>query len=116
MRITDLAYERRPQFGQEPGQEGGPIAPPRIKNPWRADLQRARFRKAFFHVEGTGIDSGRRMVVHEFPKKDLPYAEDMGRRAYEFTVRGYCISYVRDVDPNGLEGSLLYQRDYRLAR
>ena len=36
---------------------------------------------------------GRRIVNHEFPKRDVPYAEDMGRRAREFTVRGYLIVY-----------------------
>jgi len=100
MKITDLAYDR----------EG------RIKNPWRADLQRARFRRAYFHIEGNAFDTGRRVVMHEFPKKSLPYAEDMGRRAIEFTVRGYCISYPRDVSTGEDEGSLLYRRDYRLAR
>jgi hypothetical protein len=102
MKITDLAYDSRSPRG--------------IANPWRADLQRARFRKAYFHVDGAAVDSGRRIVMHEFPKKNVPYAEDMGRKAFEFTVRGYCISYVRDVDPGKVDGSLLYNRDYRLAR
>lgn len=100
MRITDLARDS----------EG------RIKNPWRADLQPASFLGAFFHVEANAIENGRRVVVHEFPKKNVPYAEDMGRRAYEFTVRGYCIQYPRDNNPNGPSGSQLYRRDYRVAR
>jgi hypothetical protein len=93
------------------------IVPVPVKvNPWRADLQRARFRSAFFHVEGSAIDTGRRTVVHEFPKRNIPYAEDMGRRVYEFTVRGYCICYPSDEDPELMDGSLLYQKDYRIAR
>lgn len=99
MRITDLARDN----------EG------RIKNPWRADLQPASFQGAFFHVEVNAIENGRRVVMHEFPKKDVPYAEDMGRRAYEFTVRGYCIQYPRDATTNS-GGSQLYRRDYRVAR
>jgi len=82
-----------------------------LHNPWRDDLLPARFRgSAFFHVEQGAIQSGRRIVVHQFPKRDYPYAEDMGREAREFSVRGYCISFPYDTDIP------LYQRDYRVAR
>lgn len=60
---------------------------------WRQYLKRASFRGQPFYVD-TGVrESGRRVVQHEFPKRDVPYAEDMGRRAREFTVRGYLIVY-----------------------
>jgi len=85
-----------------------------IKSPWRADLQEACFGNAYFYVEANAVESGRRLVVHEFPKKNLPYSEDMGRKAYEFTVRGYCIQYPHDRVGN--DGSQLKQRDYRVAR
>jgi prophage DNA circulation protein len=63
---------------------------------WRQYLRRAKFRNAQFYVD-TGIrESGRRVVQHEFPKRDVPYAEDMGRKAREFTVRGYMIVYPSD--------------------
>ena len=63
---------------------------------WRQYLKPAMFRGCRFYVE-TGVrESGRRIVNHEFPKRDVPYAEDMGRRAREFTVRGYCIVYPSD--------------------
>lgn len=81
-----------------------------IHNPWRDALQPAKFRNAWFHVEVGSRDSGRRIVLHEFPKRDWPYAEDMGRRARSFSVRGYCISYPRDAHYP------LYMRDYRIAR
>ena len=58
----------------------------------------ARFRNARFHVDSAVRESGRRIVPHEYPKKDVPYAEDMGRRAREFTIRGYIIVYPRNVD------------------
>jgi prophage DNA circulation protein len=77
---------------------------------WRSSLRRASFRGAQFHVD-TGVrESGRRIVNHEFPKRDVPYAEDMGRKAREFTVRGYIIVYPRDT------GDLLQQRNYIPAR
>ena len=77
---------------------------------WRDQLLPASFREALFHVEIGAKESGRRIVVHEFPKKDSPYAEDMGRRARMFTVRGYCIVFPTDTEIE------LYRRDYRDAR
>ena len=84
-----------------------------IDVPWRKALLPARFRNAYFHVESGSRENGRRIVVHEFPKKELPYAEDMGRTAIAFTVRAYCITYPRDIVGPGLE---LYRKDYRVAR
>jgi prophage DNA circulation protein len=77
---------------------------------WRAALMTASFRGALFHVETSSVENGRRIVVHEFPKKDIPYPEDMGRRARQFTVRGYCITYPVDTSVP------LYSTDYRTAR
>ena len=79
---------------------------------WRNALMPASFRGAFFHVEMGAQHNGRRIVLHEFPKSDVPYPEDLGRRAKLFVVRGYCIAY-----PSDAAGTvLLYQRDYRPAR
>jgi hypothetical protein len=73
----------------------------------------ASFRNAHFFVEANTTSGGRRIVEHEFPKKDAPYAEDMGRRAKQFSIRAYCIAYPADTT-----GALwpLFTRDYRLAR
>jgi prophage DNA circulation protein len=60
---------------------------------WRQNLMPASFRGAYFHCESNARESGRRIVEHEFPKKDYPYAEDMGRHFREFTIRGYCIVF-----------------------
>ena len=77
---------------------------------WRSSLRRASFRSAQFHVD-TGVrESGRRIVNHEFPKRDAPYAEDMGRKARSFTVRGYIIVYPKDT------GDVLQQKNYIPAR
>jgi prophage DNA circulation protein len=67
-----------------------------LKNPWRDGWQPASFRGAFFYVESNSKSSGRRIVLHEFPKRDFPYPEDMGRHAWQFTVRGYLIQYPFD--------------------
>jgi prophage DNA circulation protein len=76
---------------------------------WRDNWIRAQYNGAPFFCEANSRESGRRIVEHEFPKKNDPYAEDMGRHAYEFTIRAYCIVYPRDDDD-------LYQRNYLQVR
>lgn len=78
--------------------------------PWRGDIMPAHFDGNLFHVESGSREGGRRIVLHEFAKKDTPYAEDMGRIAAQFTVRGYCCTYPKDTEV------ILYNRDYRIAR
>lgn len=70
-----------------------------IRNPWRNILlgEPASFRRVIFHVESGGRSSGRRTVVHEYPKRNDPYAEDMGRIARRFQFSGYLI--YRPSDP-----------------
>jgi prophage DNA circulation protein len=58
---------------------------------WRDRFQPASFRGAAFHVEQQSRTSGRRVVVHEYPKRDNPYSEDMGRQAVRYQITGYCI-------------------------
>jgi prophage DNA circulation protein len=89
-----------------------------IPSAWRKDLVPANFDNCYFHVEASSLGGGRRMVTHEFPKRDLPYSEDMGRRASEYSVRGYCIQFVMNSPPSSVAPglSMLWSRDYRLAR
>jgi hypothetical protein len=58
---------------------------------WRARLRQASYRGVPFYVQQGAKRSGRRTALHEFPKNDTPYAEDMGRRSYQFAVTGYII-------------------------
>lgn len=62
-----------------------------IHNPWRDKWQTALFRDAMFFVEVDTRTSGRRVALHQYPKRNVPYAEDMGRSAYRFIVQGYLI-------------------------
>jgi prophage DNA circulation protein len=73
-------------------------------NVWRDNLVPASFRGAVFHVETSARSSGRRTVVHEYPKRNNPYAEDMGRSAIRWQITGYLI--LRD---KGIRGNLLSQ-------
>jgi len=59
--------------------------------PWKLELLPASFRGIEFKVDANARGSGRRVVLHEFPHRDLPYTEDLGRRARAFPVTGYVI-------------------------
>lgn len=63
-----------------------------IHNPWRDKYQRARFRNAIFYVDTDVRAGGRRVALHQYPKRNVPYAEDMGRTAVAFNVQGYLIA------------------------
>jgi prophage DNA circulation protein len=69
-----------------------------IHNPWRDDLVPASFDGNEFFVDVGAREGGRRLVIHQFPKKETPYVEDMGRQATQFSVRGYCIQSVSRPD------------------
>ena len=62
-----------------------------VKNPWRQEWKQAHFRGAEFFVETNARSGGRRVALHQYPKRNLPYAEDMGRTAFQINVQGYCI-------------------------
>lgn len=53
---------------------------------WRDAMQAASFRGVPFFVDSHEATLGRRVHTHEFPQRDKPYAEDMGRRSREFSV------------------------------
>jgi prophage DNA circulation protein len=59
--------------------------------PWRMMLLPASFCGVPYHVEHQARSSGRRIVMHEYPKRNTPYAEDMGRHAIRYQVTGYLI-------------------------
>lgn len=69
-------------------------------NPWRDKYQQAKFRDAIFFVETGGRGGGRRVALHQYPKRNTPYAEDMGRSANRFLVQAYLIgpNYLDDKD------------------
>lgn len=58
---------------------------------WPRTLKAASYRGAPFFVAADEIETGRRLVVHEFPHKDEPYVEDLGREANKVTVTAYVL-------------------------
>lgn len=55
---------------------------------WKSKLRPASFRGVRFFIDSTDSEVGRKIQLHEYPKRDVPYAEDMGRvtRTYRFTA------------------------------
>lgn len=58
---------------------------------WRDNYRAASFRGVSFYVESADSSHGRRQAVHEHAQRDVPYTEDLGRKAREFSVSGYVI-------------------------
>jgi prophage DNA circulation protein len=58
---------------------------------WRDNYRAASFRGVSFFVESADSTHGRRQAVHEHAQRDVPYTEDLGRKAREFSVSGYLI-------------------------
>lgn len=83
---------------------------------WREDLRRvdfagreligASFRGVPFFVENAQRSGGRRVVVHEFPLRDVPFVEDLGRRSRTFPIEGYVIGDDYLVQKNALLSAL----------
>lgn len=53
---------------------------------WRDRLQAGKFRDAAFHTEEAKGKLGRRVAVHEYPKKEEHYPEDMGNKVEADTL------------------------------
>lgn len=68
--------------------------------PWPDRYQKGKFRDAEFVTERHDLSGGRRVALHQYPKRDLPLAEDMGRAAegyqLELFVRGADYMVARD--------------------
>jgi prophage DNA circulation protein len=61
---------------------------------WRETIEGAgdaSFRGVPFKTTDAEIEGGRRTVVHEYPERDRPYPEDMGKRAKQWRVEGFVI-------------------------
>ncbi|ELA6496113.1 DNA circularization N-terminal domain-containing protein [Salmonella enterica] len=58
---------------------------------WLFRLQPASFRGVSFKVSEDEATFGRRAVTHEYPLRDVPYTEDMGRKARRYSVSAYII-------------------------
>jgi prophage DNA circulation protein len=55
------------------------------------ELVAGRFRGVAFRTVDAEFKVGRRNVVNEYPQRDLPYVDDLGRKARRFVVEAYVI-------------------------
>ena len=69
---------------------------------WRARLRRAVFRGARFYVAEIGGEHGRRLANHEYPGRDTPYAEDLGRKQRKWTFTAYVLGSLYTVERDRL--------------
>ena len=60
--------------------------------PWRDNLLPASFRGVEFGVdEHESQIAGRRAQTHEYPGRDVPFTEDLGRRTKRYDVEAYIV-------------------------
>lgn len=79
--------------------------------------QKASFRGATFAVFDAEVLFGRRNVLHEYPLRDEPYAEDLGRKAREYTINAFVIgkdlrgarnALMKAIEDNDTPGTLIH--------
>lgn len=59
---------------------------------WIDQLQPASFRGVPFGVLGSESRFGRRLAVHEYPYRDNPWAEDIGRSTRKINMTGFLVT------------------------
>lgn len=60
-------------------------------SPWLERYRPASFRGVPFVVENAGSEFGRRVARHDYVRRELPYFEDLGRKAREWKVEGLVV-------------------------
>jgi prophage DNA circulation protein len=58
---------------------------------WKEKLRQASFRGIEFYVSSSDVEGGRRIAKHEFPQKDIPFVEDLGKKAKSFPIEAYVL-------------------------
>lgn len=74
---------------------------------WADSLNQASFRGVPFAVYGGDARFGRRLAMHEYPGRDKPYVEDMGRSTRRIRMTGFLVT--DSIIYGG--GNVLAQRD-----
>jgi len=58
---------------------------------WRERKQGASFRGVPFWLDADSVNVGRRTQLHEFPQRDQPFVEDLGRRTRQYKFSGFVV-------------------------
>ncbi len=78
----------------------------RVRLPDGREVVGASFRGVPFFVDASERTGGRRAVVHEFPMRDQPFVDDLGRQARKFPIEGYVVGEDYMVDRDRLLAAL----------
>ena len=70
------------------------------------DLRPASFRGVPFQVEASDIGAGRRTQVNEYPQRDKPYVEDLGRATREIQLTAFVVGDDYVDQANALLGAI----------
>jgi prophage DNA circulation protein len=73
---------------------------------YKNKLQEASFRGVKFGVKDVNTTIGRRTLLHEYPMRDDPYAEDLGRKAKEFQINAFVMNPNDYTQSKALESAL----------
>jgi prophage DNA circulation protein len=69
---------------------------------WRDRLQQGSFRGVSFQVRESHATFGRRNAVHEYPGRDQPWVEDLGRSADRWVIEAFVVGPDYDTARNAL--------------
>lgn len=69
---------------------------------WTGRLRQASFRGVPFSVDAHEAELGRRVQIHEYPLRDIPLAEDLGRAARRFAVEALLVGVDYDLRRDAL--------------
>ncbi|WP_010207445.1 DNA circularization N-terminal domain-containing protein, partial [Pseudomonas syringae group genomosp. 3] len=58
---------------------------------WRDSLLPASFRGVGFFIEKAVVPVGRKGQLHEFPQRDEPYFESLGKQAQVHTLTAFIV-------------------------
>lgn len=58
---------------------------------WRDNLKPASFRGVPFGVFATSVSGGRRIANHEYPGRDVPFVEDLGRLGRAYNIEAFVV-------------------------
>lgn len=65
---------------------------------WKDNIQDGSFRGAKFWADASDFASGRRTVTHQYPFRNVPFTEDLGREAWKIQIQAYVPCFVGNDD------------------
>jgi prophage DNA circulation protein len=82
------------------------MAEPAKKQQLYEKLRPASFRKVPFMVDGTELETGRRVQINEYPQRDKPYSQDLGRATRRIEFDAFVIGEDYVEKANALLGAM----------